>query len=490
MDVDGWHPDPYGIHEERLFAHGEPTPLVRDDGIGSFDAPPVTATGSEPETDASASAPLVGATAAGASAAPAPAAAATAMGRRRGTGSASGTTAPGTPLSRPTKPMLALAALLIAAGAVVGILGISGAGGSGDVTTTTQNPLVRTFLHLPKATIPLIPPQQNAQALPTTTDLAPLEQALRALPRTTTPPAAPATTPRVTTPPKTAASAVTQPPKRAPVASSIVPATTLPLTTMTTSVGQADEAWYVAYGSTFNLVQTDIEKLDRALGSSSPSVYTDVHPYWQELRTDAVYASSMPPIPDAGSQASWTGALNDLSEGGAECIIGSIGSPGSAQFVPTIFNQGAALITAGTTELDAAITSVESLASATSAPSRPAVRGWNQSHSAVLSSLQADITKLNATFASAGTAGDSAVIPDWQQLANDAQSAMKLTPIPDPLLQAYWTTALSDLVQGASDCIGSEEALPPNLFDQGVASIDSGSGYLNTTLGAIQSLVA
>ena len=38
MDVDGWHPDPYGIHEERLFADGEPTPLVRDGGIGSFDA--------------------------------------------------------------------------------------------------------------------------------------------------------------------------------------------------------------------------------------------------------------------------------------------------------------------------------------------------------------------------------------------------------------------------------------------------------------------
>jgi hypothetical protein len=388
--------------------------------------------------------------------------------------------------------MLAVAALLIAAGAVVGILGIAGAGGSGSVTTTTQNPLVRTFLHLPKATIPLIPPQQNAQALPTTTtDLAPLEQALRALPRSTTPPAAPASAPRVTTtPPKTSASAVTQPPKRAPVASTIVPATTLPLTTMTTSVGQADEAWYVTYGSAFNLVQTDIEKLDRALGSSSPSVYTDVHPYWQELHTDAVYAGSMPPIPDAGSQSSWVGALNDLSEGAAECIIGSIGSPGSAQFVPTIFNQGAALITAGTTELDAAIASVESLATATSASSRTAVRGWNQSHGAVLTSLQADISKLNATFSSAGPADDSAVIPDWQQLVNDAQSAMKLTPIPDPLIQSYWTTTLSDLVQGASACIGSEEALPPTLFDQGVALIDSGSAFLNTTLGAIQSLVA
>ncbi len=37
MDQDGWKPDPLGIHEERLFRDGEPTPLVRDGGIGSYD---------------------------------------------------------------------------------------------------------------------------------------------------------------------------------------------------------------------------------------------------------------------------------------------------------------------------------------------------------------------------------------------------------------------------------------------------------------------
>jgi hypothetical protein len=37
---EGWKPDPFGVHEERLFRGGEPTPLVRDGGIGSMDAVP------------------------------------------------------------------------------------------------------------------------------------------------------------------------------------------------------------------------------------------------------------------------------------------------------------------------------------------------------------------------------------------------------------------------------------------------------------------
>lgn len=40
VDLRGWRPDPFGVHEERLFDNGKPTPLVRDDGIGSYDEPP------------------------------------------------------------------------------------------------------------------------------------------------------------------------------------------------------------------------------------------------------------------------------------------------------------------------------------------------------------------------------------------------------------------------------------------------------------------
>ncbi|HVA02879.1 MAG TPA: hypothetical protein VMU64_03950 [Acidimicrobiales bacterium] len=271
--------------------------------------------------------------------------------------------------------------------------------------------------------------------------------------------------------------------------SSIVATTTLPLTTMTTSVGDADQQWYLTYGSVFNTLQTDIEQLDRAVGSTPPSSYMDVRPYWQELSLDANYAGSLPPIPDAGTQSAWATALQDLSQGATGCILGSIGTPSGAAFTPTIFNQGAALITTGTTQFDGAVTSVEAAAAVTSAPSRRQVRAWNQAYGALGSTLQADATKVDAAFTATSSSDYSAVAPLWQQLLSDAQSAMTAPPIPDSLIQGYWTTALNDLIQGATDCIGSSEALPPNLFDRGVASMASGAAYLRTSTGAIQSLV-
>jgi len=441
MDVDGWHPDPYGIHEERLFAHGEATPLVRDGGIGSFDAPPATR-------------------------------------RRSASGDGKG----------PTKPMLALAALLITAGVVVGIVGIATVGGRPSVeTTTTLNPLVQTLLHLPPLTT-VIPPQRELQAPPTTT-LSSIERALAALPRTTTPPAttSPTTHPTVAT---TVAPRVTQPPKRStPVTAAIVPATTLPLTTLATTVGQADLGWYLAYGSVFNTLQTDIEKLDRALASTSTSLYADVDPYWQELSIDANYARTVPPVPDAGAQSKWATALADLGQGATDSILGSAADSSGAGSLPPIFNQGSALVTTGTTQLDEALSSVESQAAATSAPSRAQVRAWDQAHGSVVTALQTDLSRLSSAFMSSGPSDYSSVDPSWQQLLSDAQSAMNLAPIPDGLTQSYWATALNDLIQGSTDCIGSPEALPPNLFDQGVASIDSGTAYLTTAATAIQSLV-
>jgi len=44
MDLEGWHPDPFGTHEERFFKQGQPTPLVRDSGVGSYDEPPASVT--------------------------------------------------------------------------------------------------------------------------------------------------------------------------------------------------------------------------------------------------------------------------------------------------------------------------------------------------------------------------------------------------------------------------------------------------------------
>ncbi len=38
----GWFADPFGQHEARWFSDGSPTALVRDDGLGSMDPPPVS----------------------------------------------------------------------------------------------------------------------------------------------------------------------------------------------------------------------------------------------------------------------------------------------------------------------------------------------------------------------------------------------------------------------------------------------------------------
>ena len=446
MFVDGWHADPYGIHEERLIAKGEPTPLVRDRGIGSFDPPP------------------------GAGAV------------RSASGAAR--TSPG----RQTKPKFLVAALLIVLSLVVGILGIAHLGGAKiAATTTTESPIARFAQHIPSTTTALAP-QGQPQAPPTTTNLLPIEQALAALPRTTTPSAAAAASPAPSTTQKALATHVTAPPKKAPTPATSAP-TTVAATTSTTSVGQADQGWYLAYGTVFNTVQTDIEKLDRAFASTDPTLYANLDPYWQELYVDANYAGSLPPIPDSASQSDWATALSDLSKGSTDCILGSAGPIASAASILAIFDQGSALVTTGTTQLDAALTSVEGRASATSASSRAQVRAWNQAHATVLNTLQTDIDNVNAAFAAAGSADDTTVTPVWQQLLTDAQSAMNLPPIPDPLIQSYWTTALNDLIDGSSDCLGSQEALPPNLFDQGVASIASGVTYLSTVQGSIQSLV-
>jgi hypothetical protein len=44
VEFDGWHPDPFGLHEERFLKNGEATALIRDNGIGAYDEPPGTVT--------------------------------------------------------------------------------------------------------------------------------------------------------------------------------------------------------------------------------------------------------------------------------------------------------------------------------------------------------------------------------------------------------------------------------------------------------------
>ena len=38
--AEGWYRDPYGIHQDRWFSAGNPTALVRDQGVEGHDDPP------------------------------------------------------------------------------------------------------------------------------------------------------------------------------------------------------------------------------------------------------------------------------------------------------------------------------------------------------------------------------------------------------------------------------------------------------------------
>jgi hypothetical protein len=232
-------------------------------------------------------------------------------------------------------------------------------------------------------------------------------------------------------------------------------------------------------------LQTDIEKLDRAFGATSQSLYSTVHPYWQGLLDDTRYAMTIPPIPDSASQVFWASSLGDLGEGAIECIIGS---PTGIGFASSTFEQGAALITTGTTQLYDAVGSVQSVTATTSVASGGQVRQWSASHGTVFNTLQADISNLNGAFSSTSSSTYSTVDPYWKQLLSDAQSALAMTPIPDSLSQSYWSTSLNDFIQGSSDCINSSEGLPPNLLDEGVALIQSGTTYLSTSSATVHSL--
>ena len=49
MKAQGWHHDPYGVHEDRYFSDGQPTKLVRDGGAESYDPPPPRPPDVEPD---------------------------------------------------------------------------------------------------------------------------------------------------------------------------------------------------------------------------------------------------------------------------------------------------------------------------------------------------------------------------------------------------------------------------------------------------------
>ena len=235
MDLDGWHPDPFGTHQARLFKQGEPTALVKDDGIGSLDAPPATQlhagrgasrTGRETSDGAFAGTMSV----ASALGPPASSCSDLVVDRRRDHRSAGSSAS-----RRDLKPSVGALAearqavknrirtlqritlILMAIGVLVAV--------SVGVGETTRSALTAAKLS------PLV---RSPQVLPPATTLTPLERALRALPRST----APATSSSQSSNALSTSSAlpVTQlPPRSTPPGSTepVVPTTTSGATTAT-----------------------------------------------------------------------------------------------------------------------------------------------------------------------------------------------------------------------------------------------------------------
>ena len=71
-DLHGWQADPFGLHEQRYFSQGQPTKLVRDGRVESYDPPPTGAPVSGVPTPVSEPATLASESAPGVQAEPAP----------------------------------------------------------------------------------------------------------------------------------------------------------------------------------------------------------------------------------------------------------------------------------------------------------------------------------------------------------------------------------------------------------------------------------
>jgi len=113
--------------------------------------------------------------------------------------------------------------------------------------------------------------------------------------------------------------------------------------------------WYQSHGATFTTLQADIAKVDSAFGSAGSTGYSAVDPDWQQLLSDAQSAQALPAVPDPFVEDLWTTALQDLTQGSADCL-------GSAEALPpNPFDQGVALLQSGSSYLSATLATVQSL---------------------------------------------------------------------------------------------------------------------------------
>ena len=185
MEVDGWHPDPFGVHEQRLFRDGEPTQLVKDDGIGRLD--PVSIAERRALVGVDPSTSEVGVDASDVAVrAPEQAVVAASPWQPYGAPPDGGRSWWARRLPRSARPVIPVAAVLLGVGLVLSVFGlVSGGAKTIGGPSGTARSLAHSLGGVPRSTLTSL--ELALSGLPKTTTLSRLEQELQALPKGTSP---------------------------------------------------------------------------------------------------------------------------------------------------------------------------------------------------------------------------------------------------------------------------------------------------------------
>jgi len=129
--------------------------------------------------------------------------------------------------------------------------------------------------------------------------------------------------------------------------------TSVPATTTTTAPAPSPlAAWRTQNGSVLTTLQDDVAAVQAA--SPSPSGdYTALVAPWQQLAADVATAQSLPAIPDAATETTWSAALDELATATADWLasLSSTSPPGGTIANQTTFAAGTAQFTQGVTDL-------------------------------------------------------------------------------------------------------------------------------------------
>lgn len=113
------------------------------------------------------------------------------------------------------------------------------------------------------------------------------------------------------------------------------------------------------------------------------------------------------------------------------------------------------------------------------------VSAWRTQQTPIISHLSND---LQAIVNGGKANSQSEVLSGCQALSRDVQTAQKAPAIPDPALQKYWTSALSDYASGSSQCVAAIDDQDSSLLTQSVTTLREGGTQVTDLSSAITAL--